>query len=48
MEFCHSPVAKILTAAHRVGKVNAPAIPIVNIPHRRGYTTFGHYGVCFA
>jgi hypothetical protein len=48
MEFCHSPVTQILAAAHRVGKVNAPVIPIIHISHRRGYATLGHDRVRFA
>jgi hypothetical protein len=48
MQFRHPPVTQVLTAAHRVGKVNAPAIPVVHISHRRGYAALGHDGVCFA
>jgi hypothetical protein len=48
MQFRHPPVTQVLTAAHRIGKVNTPAIPVVHVSHRRGYTALGHYGVCFA
>jgi hypothetical protein len=37
-----------LTAAHGVGKVNAPAIAVVHVSHRRGYATLSHDGVRFA
>jgi hypothetical protein len=37
-----------LAAAHGVGKVNAPAVPVVHISHCRGYASFGHDGVRFA
>ena len=42
------PDSQVLTATHRVGKVNAPVIPVVHIPHRRGYATLGHDRVRFA
>ena len=48
MQLRHSPVIQVLTAAHGVGKVNAPAVPIVHISHRRGYAALGHDGVGFA
>ena len=48
MKFRHPPITQVLTAAHGVGKVNAPVVPVVHISHRRGYATFGHDGVCFA
>jgi hypothetical protein len=48
MEFCHSPVAKILAATHRVGKVNSPVIPVIYISHRGGYAALGHDRVCLA
>jgi hypothetical protein len=48
MELCHSPVAQILAAAHRIGKVNPPAISIIDISHGRGYATLGHDRVRFA
>src|SRR5580765_2339460 len=48
MQLRHPPVTQVLTASHGVGKVNIPTVPVVNIPHRRGYATFGHDGVCFA
>ena len=47
VEFCHSAITEILAAAHRVGKVNAPVISIIDISHRRGYATFGHNCVRF-
>src|SRR5215831_3365379 len=48
VQFCHSPVAQVLAPAHRVGKVNAPAIAIVHVSHRCGNTTLRHDGVRFA
>jgi hypothetical protein len=48
MELRHPPVAQVLAATHGVGKVNAPAVPVVHISHRRGYATLGHDGVRFA
>jgi hypothetical protein len=48
MELGHPPVTQILTAAHGVGEVNAPAVTVVNITHRGSYTALGHNGVCFA
>jgi hypothetical protein len=48
MEFCHSPVAQILAATHRVGKVNSPVIPVIYISHRGGDATLGHDRVCLA
>src|SRR5271170_8104016 len=48
MELCHAPVIQILTPAHSVGKVNAPAVPVVYIRHGRGYSALCHHGVCFA
>jgi hypothetical protein len=47
MDFCHSPVTQILPASHRIGKVNAPIVPIIHVPHRRGDPTFGHDSVRF-
>jgi hypothetical protein len=48
MQLCHPPVAQVLAAAHGVGKVNTPAIPVIHIPHCRGDATLGHDSVCFA
>jgi hypothetical protein len=48
MQLRHPPVIQVLTAAHGVGKVNPPAVPVVHISHRRSYATLGHDGVCFA
>jgi hypothetical protein len=48
MQLCHPPVIQVLTAAHGVGKVDAPAVPVVHISHRRGYATLGHDGVGLA
>src|SRR5260370_5779298 len=48
MQLRHSPIIQVLTATHGVGKVNAPAVPVVHISHRRGYATLGHDGMCFA
>ena len=48
MQLRHAPVIQILASAHGVGKVNAPAVPIVYIGHGRGDSTLCHDGMCFA
>jgi hypothetical protein len=48
VKFRHAPVAQILTTPHRVGEVNAPAVPIVHIRHGSGDSTLSHDGVRFA
>ena len=48
MELRHAPVIQILASAHRVSKVNAPAVPVVHICHGRGYSTLCHYGMRLA
>ncbi len=44
----HAPVVHVLAAAHRVGKVDLPAVAIVHVGHRRGHAAFGHHGVRLA
>ncbi len=48
MELGHAPVIQVLTSAHSVSKMNAPAVPVIYIGHGRGYSTLCHYGMCFA
>src|ERR1700746_680528 len=48
MQFGHPPITQVLAATHRVGKVNAPTIPVVHISHCRSYAALGHYSVCLA
>src|SRR5215467_6271142 len=48
VQFRHPPLTQILPAAHRVSKVNAPIVAIVDIAHRRGDAPLGHDGVRFA
>ena len=42
----HTPTVQVLTATHRVGEVNIPAVTLVDIRHRRRHATLGHDGVC--
>ncbi len=44
----HPPVVHVLTAAHRIGKMNFPIIAIVDVAHRRRDSALGHYGVRLA
>jgi hypothetical protein len=48
MQFRHSRIVQILAAAHRIGKMDAPVIAIVDISHRRGHAAFCHNRVRFA
>ncbi len=48
VQFSHPRVVQILAAAHGIGKVNSPAIPIVHISHGRRDAAFRHYSVGFA
>src|SRR5215471_4541285 len=48
MQLSHPPITQVLAAAHGVGKVNAPTIPVVHIPHCSRYATLGHDGVRLA
>src|SRR6266496_4591491 len=48
MQLCHTPVVQVLPAAHGVGKVDAPAIPVIHVSHRSRYATFRHNCVGFA
>jgi hypothetical protein len=43
----HAPIVEKLPTAHRVAKVGAPVVCLVNIGHRRRDPTFGHDGVRF-
>ena len=47
MEFCHPCVGEILSTAHGIGKVDAPAVPFIDVCQSSGDTTFRHDGVCF-
>src|SRR5258708_6126071 len=48
MNLRHAPTVDVLSAAHRVGEVNAPVVPIVHVAHGGGNTTLGHYSVRLA
>ena len=48
MKLSHSPVVYILTAPHRVGKMDFPIIAVVHICHRGSHSALGHNGVSFA
>ena len=48
VQFGHPPVVQVLAAAHGVGKVNAPAVAIVDIGQRGGDAAFGHHGMRLA
>ncbi len=48
MQFGHAPVVEILAAAHRIGKMDSPAIAIVDIGQCRRDAAFGHHGMRFA
>jgi hypothetical protein len=48
VQFGHPPVVEVLAAAHRVGKVDAPVVPIVDIAQRGGRAALGHDGVRLA
>jgi len=41
----HPPVVHILSAAHRVGKMNFPIVAVVDVRKRRGHTALGHHRV---
>ena len=38
MQLGHAPVVHVLPAAHGVGEVNAPAVAVVDVAHRRGHS----------
>ena len=44
----HPPVVDVLSAAHRVGEVDLPAVAVVHVGERRGDAAFGHDGVGLA
>ena len=44
----HAPVVDVLAAAHRIGKVDLPAVAIVDVTHRRRHAALGHDGVRLA
>ena len=48
MEFGHAPVVQVLTATHRIGEMNPPAIAIVDVGQCCRDASFGHYGMRFA
>ena len=48
VQFRHAPVVEILTAAHRIGEMDAPVIAIVDIGQCCRDASFGHYGMRFA
>ena len=44
----HPPVVDVLSAAHRVGEVDLPAVAVVDVGERRRDAAFGHDGVGLA
>ncbi len=48
VEFGHAPVVDVLAAAHGVGKVDPPAVALVDVCECRGDAAFGHDGVRLA
>ena len=48
MQLGHAPVVEILPAAHGVGEVDAPVVPVIHVRHRRGDPALRHHGVGFA
>src|SRR5581483_1556971 len=48
MQLCHPPIVQVLSAAHGVGKMHAPVVAIVYVPHGRRDAAFGHNCVSFA
>ena len=44
----HPPVVDVLSAAHRVGEVDLPAVAVVHVGERRRDAAFGHDGVGLA
>ena len=48
MQLGHAPVVEILPAAHGVGEVDPPVVPVIHVRHRRGDSALRHHGVGFA
>ena len=44
----HAPVVDVLSAAHGVGEVDLPAVPVVHVGQRRGDAAFRHHRVGLA
>ena len=44
----HAPVVQEFSAAHRVAKMRAPIVGLIDVGHGGGEAAFGHYGVRFA
>ena len=42
VQFGHAPIAQVLAAPHRVGEMDAPAVPVVHVGQRRRDAPFGH------
>ena len=47
MKLRHAPVVHVLPAAHRVGKVHAPIVAVVDIAERGRHAALRHHGVRF-
>jgi hypothetical protein len=47
VEFRHTPIVQILTAAHRIGEMNPPVIAIIHIRKRGRDPALGHDGMRF-
>src|SRR5581483_12117811 len=48
VQFSHPPIVQVLSAAHGVGKVDAPVVAIIDVSHRGRDSAFRHDGMCFA
>ena len=48
VELRHPPVVDVLSAAHRVGEMDLPAVAIIDVGQRRRDASLGHHGVRFA
>ncbi len=48
MQLGHAPVVEILAAAHGVGEVDFPVVPVIHVRHCRGDSALRHHGVGLA
>src|SRR5580693_1686701 len=48
MQLRHAWIIQILSSAHGIGEMDAPAIAVVDIAHRRRHPTLGHNGMSLA
>ena len=48
MQFGHAPIIDVLAAAHGIGKMDFPAIPVIHIAHGRGHAALRHDRMCLS